>query len=101
MGTYVVLKSKVNPKQMYKTKKKPDLLFMLAVFVGLGVLISTQTLSVSNTNGANSASVRSETAEPTTVEESSVQPSKTVEEVQKGDLVKVSNTLYPPLPTEI
>lgn len=87
---------------MYKTNKKPDLLIILAVFVGLGIIISDQTLSVSNANNdsaSNNAKV--EAVESNTAVESPVQPSKTIKDVQKGDLIKVSYPLYPPLPTEI
>ena len=88
---------------MYKTNKKPDLLVILAVFVGLGVIISDQTLSVSNANDvsakANSANV--EAVDSNATVESPVQPSKTIKEVQQGDLLKVSYPLHSPLPTEI
>jgi len=72
---------------------------MLAVFVGLGVVISSYTQSMSNSETAGKAvGVKVDSKAPG---ESPVQPSKTVKEVPIGDLLKVSNPIDSPLPTEI
>lgn len=63
-------------------KNKPDLLVVLAVFVGLGVMISTYTQSMSPT--ANAESVTADT-------KSSITPSKTDKKVYTGDYIKVTN----------
>ena len=60
--------------------------------------MSYYTQSMSNVDGAEKAAVSVE--EKTTVE-SPVKPSKTIKEIQSGELLKVSDHLYPPLPTEI
>ena len=63
-------------------KNKPDLLVVLAVFVGLGVLISTYTQSMSPT--ANAESVTADT-------KSTVAPSHANKKVYNGDYIKVTN----------
>ncbi len=63
-------------------KNKPDLLVVLAVFVGLGVLISTYTQSMSPT-----ASAESVTADTN----STVAPSHANKNVYNGDYIKVTN----------
>jgi hypothetical protein len=63
-------------------KNKPDLLVVLALFVGLGVLISTYTQSMSPT--ANAESVTADT-------KSSVAPSQVDKSVYNGDYIKVTN----------
>lgn len=63
---------------MKTTKKKPDLLAVLAVFVGLGVMISTYTQSTSPV--ANGKSVTADT-------NSKESPSKTENSVYNGDYI--------------
>ena len=63
-------------------KNKPDLLVVLALFVGLGVLISTYTQSMSPT--ANAESVTADT-------KSTVAPSHPGKKVYNGDYIKVTN----------
>ena len=63
-------------------KNKPDLLLVLALFVALGVLISTYTQSMSPV--ANADSVTADT-------KSSVAPSPADKNVYNGDYIKVTN----------
>ncbi len=63
-------------------KNKPDLLVVLALFVGLGVLISTYTQSMSPS--ANAESVTADT-------KSTVAPSHTGKNVYNDDYIKVTN----------
>ena len=73
-------------------KNKPDLLVILALFVGLGVLISTYTQSMSPTAGAKSVNADTN---------SSVTPSNADKKVYTGDYIKVTNqNNNPPLPKE-
>jgi len=73
-------------------KNKPDLLVVLAMFVGLGVLISTYTQSMSP-----AASAKSVTADT----KSSVAPSNADKKVYTGDYIKVANqNNNSPLPKE-
>jgi hypothetical protein len=73
-------------------KNKPDLLVVLAMFVGLGVLISTYTQGMSP-----AASVKSVTTDT----KSSVTPSNADKKVYTGDYIKVTNQYNnPPLPKE-
>ena len=73
-------------------KNKPDLLAVLAVFVGLGVLISTYTQSMSP-----AASAKSVTADT----KSSVSPSHADKKAYTSDYIKVTTqNKYLPLPKE-
>jgi hypothetical protein len=78
---------------MKTTKKnKPDLLVILAIFVGIGVLISTFTQSMSPT-----ASAKSEVSDT----KSSVAPSNADKKVYTGDYIKVTDqNNNSPLPKE-
>ena len=77
---------------MKTNKKKPDLLAVLAVFVGLGVMISTYTQRTSPIANANSVTADTN---------SKVSPSKTEKSVYNGDYIKVTNqNNNPPLPKE-
>jgi hypothetical protein len=65
---------------MKKTKKKPDLLIVLAIFVALGVLISTYTQST--IPKAKDSAATADTSNST--------PTKTTDDVYTGNFLKVT-----------